>query len=59
MRPEVWDAMAPFATDVSRYRFAPPKHGLATVNVRLLLIRPGEASLEIVDTTTLCDRVNE
>jgi hypothetical protein len=46
--------LAPFATDVSRYRFAAPEGGFVEVAARLLLVPVEGKPLEIANTATFC-----
>ena len=46
--------LAPFATDVSRYRFESPEAGPAQVSARLLLVQSNGAPLEMANTAVLC-----
>ena len=45
--------LAPFATDVSRYRFGSPESGPALVSARLVLITPTGELVEIANTAAL------
>jgi hypothetical protein len=46
--------LSPFATDISRYRFASQDSGMIHVSARLVLASRENGPLEIANTTTIC-----
>lgn len=57
--PSFGGRLAPFATDVSRFRFVAPEEGPAHVSARLVLLSPPDLPLEIANTTSLCTQSAE
>lgn len=53
-RDAVQTRLAPFATDVSHYRFGSPKAGPALVSARLLLVQSNGTPVEMANTAALC-----
>lgn len=51
--------LAPFATDVSRFRFAAPEEGPAQVSAHLALLSPPDLPSEIANTTSRCSTEEE
>jgi hypothetical protein len=51
--------LLPFATDVSRHRFAAPESGPVWVSARLVLMSDGGSPLEIATRSTMCQPPGE